>query len=58
MPKLQENFNRVSSLQETNCFCKMFTPSFFFGQGKTLKNFSKKLFTSKIKKKGTRGDEK
>ena len=32
-------------------FCKMFSPLFCFEQEKTLKNFSKKLYTSKIKKK-------
>ena len=32
-------------------FCKMFSLLFFFEQEKTVKNFSKKLYTSKIKKK-------
>ena len=32
-------------------FCKMFSPFFCFEQVKTLKNISRKLFTSKIKKK-------
>ena len=32
-------------------FCKMFSPLFFFEQEKTVKNFSKKLYTSKTKKK-------
>ena len=32
-------------------FCKMFSLFFFFEQEKTVKNFSKKLYTSKIKKK-------
>ena len=32
-------------------FCKMFLLLFFFEQEKTVKNFSKKLYTSKIKKK-------
>ena len=32
-------------------FCKMFSPLFCFEQGKTLKNFSKKLYTIKLKKK-------
>ena len=32
-------------------FCKMFSPLFCFEQEKTVKNFSKKLYTSKIKKK-------
>ena len=31
-------------------FCKMFSLLFFFEQEKTVKNFSKKLYTSKIKK--------
>ena len=38
-------------------FCKMFSPLFCFEQEKTLKNFSKKLYTSNIKKKGRRRDE-
>ena len=32
-------------------FCKMFSPSFCFEQEKSLKNFSKKLYTIKLKKK-------
>ena len=32
-------------------FCKMFSPLFCFEQGKTSKDFSKKLYTIKIKKK-------
>ena len=32
-------------------FCKMFLPLFCFQKEKTLKNFSKKLYTIKIKKK-------
>ena len=32
-------------------FCKIFSLLFFFEQEKTVKNFSKKLYTSKIKKK-------
>ena len=39
-------------------FCKMFSPLFCFEQEKTLKNFSKKLYTSKIKKKRRSRDEK
>ena len=31
-------------------FCKMFSLLFFFEQEKTVKNFSKKLYTSKLKK--------
>ena len=31
-------------------FCKMFSPLFCFEQEKTLKNFSKKLYTNTIKK--------
>ena len=54
MPKLQEIFttaaDRVSSLWETRPFCKMFSPLFCFEQEKTLKNFSKKLYTNTIKK--------
>ena len=50
MPKLQENFTtlsyRVSSLRETRSFCKCFRHFLL----KTLKNFLKNLFTSKIKK--------
>ena len=38
-------------------FCKMFSPLFCFEQEKTLKNFSKKLYTSKIKKKRRSRDE-
>ena len=39
-------------------FCKMFSPLFCFEQEKTLKNFSKKLYTIKIKKKRRGRDEK
>ena len=39
-------------------FCKIFSPLFCFEQEKTLKNFSKKLYTSKIKKKRRSRDEK
>ena len=39
-------------------FCKMFSPLFCFEQGKTSKDFSKKLYTIKIKKKKRNRDEK
>ena len=39
-------------------FCKMFLPLFCLEQEKTLKNFSKKLYTLKIKKRTRRRDEK
>ena len=39
-------------------FCKMFSPLFCFEQEKTLKNFSKKLYKIKIKKKRRSRDEK
>ena len=63
MPKLQEIFttaaDRVSSLWETRPFCKMFSPLFCFEQEKTLKkkNFSKKLYSIKLKKKRKSRDE-
>ena len=53
------DYLRVPKLQLPSCviatrdsmFCKMFSPLFCFEQETTLKNFSKKLYTSKIKKK-------
>ena len=54
MPKLQENFTtQLSSwiiAMRDSLFYKMFSPLFCFEQVKTLKNFSKKLFTSETKK--------
>ena len=54
MPKLQENFTtQLSSwiiAMRDSLFYKMFSPLFCFEQVKTLKNFSKKLFTNKTKK--------
>ena len=60
MPKLMSvNCKKTSQqLPSRSCvittkdslFCKMFPPLFRFEQVKTLKNFSRKLFTSKIKK--------
>ena len=38
-------------------FCKMFSPLFCFEQGKTLKNFSKKLYAIKMKEKRRSRDE-
>ena len=35
----------------------MFSPLFYLEQMKTLKNFSKKLFTSKLKKKKKRKED-
>ena len=51
--------NKKSSQQLPSCvfvtrdslFCKMFSLLFFFEQEKTVKNFSKKLYTRKKKKK-------
>ena len=48
--KLHNSCHRVLSLQETRCFAK-YLPLFCFEQVKTLKNFSNKLFASKIRKK-------
>ena len=60
MPKLMSvNCKKTSQqLPSRSCvittkdslFCKMFPPLFCFEQVKTLKNFSRKLFTSKIRK--------
>ena len=54
IPKLQENFTtQLSSwiiATRDSLFYKMFSPLFCFEQVKTLKNLSKKLFTSKTKK--------
>ena len=56
---LDNAYYKKSSQQLPSCvlatrdslFCKMFSPLFFFEQEKTVKNFSKKLYTSKTKKK-------
>ena len=55
--KLQEIFTTVAIAScvvatRDSLFCKMFSPLFWFEQEKTLKNYSKKLYASKIKKKG------
>ena len=63
MPKLQEIF---TTRQLPSCFIamrdspfrKMFSPLSCFEQGKTLKNFLKKLYTVEIKKKRRSRDEK
>ena len=68
MPKLQEIFAKSSCYQELlllpyvtatrySLFCKMFSPLFCFEQEKTLKNVSKKLYSSKIKKNRRSTDE-
>ena len=57
---------KKSSQQLPSCFIamrdspfrKMFSPLFCFEQGKTLKNFSKKLYTVEIKKKRRSRDKK
>ena len=54
--KLQEIFTTVAIASSViargdSLFCKMFSPLFWFEQEKTLKNYSKKLYASKIKKK-------
>ena len=54
--------HKKSSQQLASCFiamrelpfCKMFSPLFCFEQEKTLENFSKKLYTIKVKKKKRR----
>ena len=54
MPKLQEIFTTVAIVclrYERLAVLQMFSLLFFFEQEKTVKNFSKKLYTSKIKKK-------
>ena len=50
MPKLQQLPSCVFATRDS-LFCKMFSLLFFFEQEKTVKNFSKKLYASKIKKK-------
>ena len=54
MPKLQEIFTTVVIVchrrTRDSLFCKMFSPLLRFEQEKTVKNFSKKLYTSKLKK--------
>ena len=55
--KLQEIFTTVAIAScviatRDSLFCKMFSPLFWFEQEKTLKKYSKKLYASKIKKKG------
>ena len=55
--KLQEIFTTVAIAScviatRDSLFCKMFSPLFWFEQEKTLKNYSKKPYASKIKKKG------
>ena len=54
--KLQEIFTTVAIAScviasRDSLFCKMFSPLFWFEQKKTLKNYSKKLYANKIKKK-------
>ena len=54
MPKLREIFTTAAIVfhrYERLAVLQMFSPLFCFEQEKTLKNFSKKLYTSKIKKK-------
>ena len=62
MPKLQENFTtQLSSwiiAMRDSLFYKMFSPLFCFEPVKTLKNFSKKLFTNKTKKIKEEGETK
>ena len=61
MPKLQEIFTTAAIVfhrYERLAVLQMFSPLFCFEQEKTLKNFSKKLYTSKIKKKRRSRDEK
>ena len=55
--KLQEIFTTVAIAScvvatRDSLFCKMFSPLFWFEQEKTFKKYSKKLYASKIKKKG------
>ena len=58
--------HKKSSQQLPSCFiamrglpfCKMFPPLFCCEQEKTLKNFSKRLYTIKVKKKRRSRDEK
>ena len=57
MPKQQEIFTTVATKRDS-LFFKTFSTFFCFEQVKTLKNFSKKLCTSKIKKKRRSEDKK
>ena len=53
MPKLQEIFTTAAIVfhrYERLAVLQMFSPLFCFEQEKTLKNFSKKLYTNTIKK--------
>ena len=52
MPKLKEILTTAATVFHMRDlqFCKMFSPLFCFEQEKTLKNFSKKLYTNTIKK--------
>ena len=54
--KLHESWSCVIASRDL-LICKMFSPLFCFEQVKTLKNFSRKLFTSKIKEKRRSRDE-
>ena len=61
MPKLQEIFTTAAIVfhrYERLAVLQMFSPSFCFEQEKTLKNFSKKLYAIKIKKKRRSRDKK
>ena len=61
MPKLQEIFTTAAIVfhrMRDSPFCKMFAPLFCFELEMTLKNFSKKLYTIKIKKQRRGRDEK
>ena len=61
MPKLQEIFTTAAIVfhrYERLAVLQMFSPLFCFEQEKTLKNFSKKLYKIKIKKKRRSRDEK
>ena len=49
--KLHNSCHGGKSPTRDSPFWKMFSPLFYLEQMKTLKNFSKKLFTSKLKKK-------
>ena len=54
--KLHESWSCVIASRDS-LICKMFSPLFCFKQVKTLKNFSRKLFKSKIKEKRRNRDE-
>ena len=61
MPKLREIFTTAAIVfhrYERLAVLQMFSPLFCFEQEKTLKNFSKKLYTIKRKKKRRSRDEK